>query len=151
MKTLLIVGIVVLLAFLLWESDDDNSGDGDAADTSNGSAPTDPNQTGVAAILSALAGFENVDPSHNNPGGICGSFDANGNCLGPATYPTLDAGDTAAENLIQSKINKNPLVSVAQFVQNWSGGTGQVLANYINHVASALGLDPSEPIGDAIQ
>jgi hypothetical protein len=99
-------------------------------------------------ILYALSNFENVASSHNNPGGVCGGFDASGNCTGPATFSSLGDGIAAAEAKINSWIAANPAITVAQFVKKWSGATGDVLADYTNSVASDLGLDPSDPISD---
>jgi hypothetical protein len=100
-------------------------------------------------ILNALAGFENVASQHNNPGGICGSFDANGNCLGPETFASIEDGIGAAETKISNWIAANPGITVAGFVQKWSGATGTVLQNYVQHVADALGLNPNDPIANA--
>jgi hypothetical protein len=105
--------------------------------------------SGVAStILEAISSFENVAASHNNPGGICGSF-IGGICQGPATFDSLAQGIDANITLIQSKLDNNPGESVADFVANWSGATGQVLSNYVNAVASDLGLDPTDPIEEA--
>lgn len=102
-----------------------------------------------SAILGAISSFENVASQHNNPGGICGSFDSSGNCLGPATFSSYEEGAQAALSKIGSWISANPALSVAQFVEKWSGATGATLQNYIAHVSDALGLDPSDPISAA--
>lgn len=135
------VGIVVYVA-----------GEG-ASEASDGTLSSNPiiaaGDSAASSVLSAISSFENVASSHNNPGGICGSFDSNGNCLGPATYSSLSAGWSAAESKIETWIDNNPALTVEQFVAKWSGATGQVLQNYIDHVSTALGLDPSDPIADA--
>lgn len=99
-----------------------------------------------ATILAALSSFENVAGMHNNPGGICGGYDADGNCTGPATFPSLADGEQAAQNLIQKFIDSNPGITVGDFVKKWSGAAGQVLSNYQHAVASALGLNVDDPI-----
>jgi hypothetical protein len=101
------------------------------------------------AILSAISSFENVAYQHNNPGGICGSFDSAGNCLGPATFDSYEAGAQAAVSKISSWIAANPAMSVAQFVEKWSGAAGATLQDYIAHVSDELGLDPTDPISAA--
>lgn len=119
------------------------------SDTSDASGGTG-DYSGVAGtILNALASFENVASQHNNPGGICGSFDSSGNCLGPATYDSIESGIAAGESKISNWIAANPGITVYQFVKKWSGGAGDVLTNYVNKVAGELGLDPSDPIADA--
>lgn len=117
-----------------------------APDPSTGAASS---SSPAATILAALASFENVASQHNNPGAICGSFDASGNCLGPKTFATLAEGTAAGVALVAKYLVVNPTITVADFVKKWSGATGQVLSNYTNSVSSALGLDPSDPISDA--
>lgn len=139
---LIVVGVVIAVVYYgtQGDSDDDSSSDG-----GGGPAPT-----GLAGlILNALSSFENTPLIHNNPGGICGSFDSNGNCIGPATYGSLSEGIAAGEALVTKYLITNPSITVAQFVSKWSGGSGDALQNYINKVASELGLDPNEPISDA--
>jgi hypothetical protein len=97
-------------------------------------------------ILDALASFESVATQHNNPGGMCGGYDSSGNCTGPATFATLEAGTEAALANISSYLANNPAITVEQFVAKWSGATGTVLTNYVNSVANDLQLDPSDPI-----
>lgn len=124
----------------------ERSQQGGSTDASGAVTPS-PGISGT--ILSALASFENVATGDNNPGGICGSFDASGNCIGPAHYDSLATGLAAAEAKITSWLAKNPGISAADFVEKWSGATGQVLENYINHVTDALGIDPTDPIATA--
>jgi hypothetical protein len=115
--------------------------------TLNSDAPVGSGSGGLqATILAALSSFENVAGIHNNPGGICGSYDADGNCKGPATFPSLEDGEQAAENLIGKFIDSNPGITVGDFVKKWSGAVGQQLSNYQHAVASALGLSVDDPI-----
>jgi hypothetical protein len=141
-----IVGAVVglYIAFYLIAANVTSTGDGDGAP---GGAPSLASSLG-STILGALASFESVASQHNNPGGICGSYDSNGQCLGPATFDTLEEGSAKAIALINKYLVVNPSITVAEFVQKWSGGSGLVLQNYINKVSGILGLDPNEPIAD---
>jgi hypothetical protein len=132
-----VVGIIALASL-------NSSGGGGAVATIAGDA-SDAGQN----ILSALSSFENVATSHNNPGGICGSFDGSGNCLGPATFPSLDAGIAAGAAAVDRILQNNPGITLADFIAKWSGATGQVLQNYITSVSDSLGLDPSDPISAA--
>lgn len=102
----------------------------------------------ASAILGALSSFENVASIHNNPGGICGSF-SGGTCLGPATFDSFEDGEAAAVSKIDAWIASNPAMTVAQFVEKWSGAAGTTLENYIASVSDSLGLDPSDPISAA--
>jgi hypothetical protein len=77
---------------------------------------------------------------------MCGGYDSSGNCTGPATFATLEAGTEAALANISSYLANNPAITVEQFVAKWSGATGTVLTNYVNSVANDLQLDPSDPI-----
>lgn len=137
------VAVAAVIAVVIYERSQDGGSDSPA--------PIDGGDYGgsPSAILSALASFENVASSHNNPGGICGGFDSNGNCTGPATYGSLADGIAAAESKISGWLAKNPLITVEQFVAKWSGATGDVLDNYVSHVSDSLGLDPSDPISDS--
>lgn len=101
-----------------------------------------------SAILGAISSFENVASQHNNPGGICGSF-SGGTCLGPATFDSFEEGENAALAKIQSWVGANPAMTVAQFVEKWSGAAGSTLENYISSVSDSLGLDPTDPISAA--
>lgn len=113
---------------------------------SSGDAGVDTAGGAIAAIFNAISGGENVASTHNNPVGICGSYDANGNCLGPATYDSLEDGIAAGEALIQKYLVTNPSITVAQFIQKWTGGA---TAGYISKVETALGLNPGDPIAAA--
>jgi hypothetical protein len=121
---------------------------GGIVETVEGITGTSASSGQEGGILWALSNFENDAASHNNPGAICGSFDADGNCLGPETFPTLDAGIAAAENLINKYLAANPLITVSAFVKKWSGASGAVLSNYTNSVANDLGISPDDPISD---
>jgi hypothetical protein len=117
---------------------------GGTDDPTNGDSPQ---ATGVAAaILGAIQSAENVAGIHNNPGGICGSYNADGTCAGPATYPTLAAGTQAAEALITKYLVTEPSITVAQFVQKWTGGA---TSGYLQRIETILHLGPNDPISDA--
>lgn len=146
-STVAVVGVGAVVLYLVYQSwtggiSSDLSGllTGGGASTGTGLEST---------ILGALSSFENVAASHNNPGAICGSYDSAGNCLGPATFASLDAGIAAAEANISKYLIQNPAMTVQQFVQKWSGASGNVLDNYVDHVSNDLGLDPSDPISNA--
>lgn len=100
----------------------------------------------AARILNAIQDAENVNPSHNNPGGICGSFDANGNCLGPKTYDTLADGTAAALALINRYLVVNPTITVSDFVNKWTGGA---TTGYLTKILMILHLEGSDPIAQA--
>jgi hypothetical protein len=102
-----------------------------------------------SAILNALSSFENVAASHNNPGGICGSYNADGTCAGPKTFASLEEGTLAALANVDRYLNLSPGMTVAQFVQKWSGASGATLTAYTQHVADSLGLGINDPITNA--
>jgi hypothetical protein len=144
---LLIVIVAIAAAYFVIEGGDGAESVDDGGTLGSGSGASTGGLAG--SILQALSNFENVLPAHNNPGGICGGYDASGNCTGPATFATLDSGVAAAEANISNYLLKDPAITVAQFVAKWSGGSGTVLQNYTNEVANALGLDPNDPIANA--
>jgi hypothetical protein len=148
METLIIVLAVAIGIYFL-------SGGGIGSDSSGGTDTGSGSSTTVSlsSILAAIARQENVNPSHNNPGAICGSYNSAGQCLGPATFATLEEGVDKAEALIEKILSQNPGISVQDFVTYWTQGPGAIgntpsaaITNYTNGVASDLGLDPSDPI-----
>jgi hypothetical protein len=144
----IVLGVILIAAAYYYttmsiagdSSDDSSTDDSSTGDSSTGTE---------GGILAALSNFENTASIHNNPGAICGGYDSSGNCTGPKTFPTLDAGIASGEALVNKFIAANPLITVAQFVKKWSGSSGAVLNNYTNSVSNDLGLDPNDPITDA--
>jgi hypothetical protein len=137
--------VLLAAALVVYIYERDNSASASGSDGGS-DAPT------VSDILNALAKQEGVNPSHNNPGAICGSY-TNGVCNGPKTFPTLAEGEAAAEALIQKILNSNPGISLRDFVTYWTKGPGAIGStptaadtNYVNGVSSSLGMSPDDPI-----
>lgn len=135
----ILIGAAILYLFYA-----NSAGQADSSDSSSGSGTS---TTQMSTLLSAIAAQENVSPSHNNPGAICGSYDANGQCLGPKTFATLDEGIAAAEANITRLLNKNPGQTLQQFISTWTGeSSGAAFNNYVNGVSAATGIAPDQPV-----
>ncbi len=132
--------VAVFIGYIVYTMEQNNTSGSTAASATGGVEN---------AILNAISSFENVASSHNNPTGICGSYDANGNCLGPKTFDSIEAGIQAGLANIGNFLDNNPGMTVVQFVKKWSGATGTTLDNYVQHVADALGLGANDPITNA--
>jgi len=134
---LVVIGIAALAVYI-YETQGGSS-DG-SSDGSNGPDLID-------TLLSGITSAENVNPSHNNPGAICGSY-TNGQCNGPKTFDTLDDGVAAAKALITKILDSNPAISLEQFVAKWTGvNSGPAFDNYLSTVEDATGLDATDQIG----
>jgi len=135
-----IVAVLAVIGIVLYEQSTSGDGAGAGDDL-------------VDALLSGITKAENVATSHNNPGGICGSYDSSGNCLGPKTFDTLEDGEAAARALITKILANNPLMTLGQFVRKWTGvGSGASYDNYVNTLGDATGLDSGDQLnsdGDA--
>lgn len=149
-----IVAILAVVLYLVYSNvtgsiSDDLSAASNYLPGSGGSGSTSTSSTGLyGSILDALSTFENVAGFHNNPGGVT---------IGGVvqTYPTVDAGEQANQNVIESLLSRG-FTTVQSFVTAWVAGPNgdpsqyPGLQNEINHVANELGLDPSDNITDAI-
>lgn len=147
--TELVIGIAVVavLVYVVYTAEGPAAA---AAASSAGGTPSSAGGSLAATILGAISGAENVATGHNNPGGICGSYDASGICLGPKTFDTPEAGESAGEALVNKYLTVNPSITLQQFVTKWTGiGNGAAFDNYISHLEDVLGIDRSEPISNA--
>ena len=108
----------------------------------------------ISALEDAMAQFENVNPTYNNPGGImfgplAESYGATPAASGLAVFPDQASGLQAFEDALNSYINSG--ASVTSLVNAWAppGPLNPNNANYINSVSSATGMDPNTPIMQA--
>lgn len=136
------IAVVAVLVYVVYTADGPSE--------SVAGVPSSPGGGLAALILSGITGAENVASSHNNPGGICGSYDASGICLGPKTFDTPEAGEAAGEALVNKYLSVNPSITLQGFVQKWTGiSTGPAFDNYLSHLEDVLGIDRSDPIANA--
>jgi hypothetical protein len=111
------------------------------------------------SLDSAIARFENVNPALNNPGGVTqqtanyywpGATSAAGpgsSCPGCAVFPSFEAGQQAQDAIVTGLANSG--LSLADFIHQYSGATGQTLQNYTNLVSQSTGIAPSAPANSA--
>jgi len=128
------------LVIYVYETQTSSGGSGSSAAAGSGDDLID-------SLLAGITQAENVNPSHNNPGAICGSY-TNGVCNGPKTFATLDDGVAAAQALITKILDSNPALTLEQFVAKWTGvSSGAAFDNYLSQVEDATGLDATDTIG----
>jgi hypothetical protein len=108
-----------------------------------------------SAIGAAMAKFENVNPDYHNPGGVSyGTYALQHGAVGSthngiAIFPSLEAGQTAQDALIASYASKGATIS--GMISEWSpvsakGNSAEKTQNYINSVASDLGVSADTPV-----
>lgn len=95
----------------------------------------------IESLAQAIEREENVNPSYNNPGAIT----SNGSLI---TFPTLQAGQTALQNQLQTDVSGaskyySPNETLEQFEETYTGGD----LNAGKNVSSFLGIPSTTPIG----
>lgn len=120
----------------------------------------------ISTLASAMFEVEGTNPNlagNNNPGNLvyAGQAGATQGAGGFAAFPTLAAGESAAEAQINLDITRGscangaPINTLADLINCWSpaNAAGNSLAstnNYINTVAQATGIDPNESLSDQL-
>jgi hypothetical protein len=150
------IGIVGALALGYFINSNTSVTTSSSVDDSTGGGPDDyGNGSTLGAWAHAIASFENVNPSYNNPGGINENGDAGRTSNGIAMYSSWSVGYNRLLSILQSYIDKNPSMTLDEATRKYAFGpnAGQlnaqdsaVLANYQATVSQQLGLAGSTPI-----
>lgn len=104
------------------------------------------------SLDSAIAQFENVDPSHNNPGGLQyntytqGLGASSGTPGGLANFPDLATGQSAEDALVQHYANNG--YTLQDMISTWAPGSvpGNNPGNETASIASSTGFNPAAPV-----
>lgn len=98
------------------------------------------------SLEQAIAQFENVNPSYNNPGGIeygplASDYGATAAPSGLAVFPNVAEGEAAFAAALQGHTGQ----TLQQLIDSWAppGPSNPNDANYVNFVSQQTGISPN--------
>lgn len=100
----------------------------------------------MTTLEEAIAQFENVNPSYNNPGGIeygplASDYGATAAPSGLAIFPNVAEGENAFAAALQNHAGQ----TLQQLIDSWAppGPSNPNDANYVNFVSQQTGISPN--------